>query len=817
MPKRIQNVTQDFRAGVLSPRYSANVTSEAFAHSLKLGENFIISMQGGGAFREGMEFIGYNATQERNRLFQFRRGGDVSDLIIEVSAGQTRYWVENSQGNMELLVDNITVLTDEDSGDPQDFLIDEDTGDFLTVGTVINPNPYTPADLESLYFTNQAQYGILCHANHPPIYITLNEDNTLVSEFLPLERIPQFVYNDPESPQVVAAKAEWKISFPSGWQQNGLVYRLTYNGVTGQSALGFAIQNAGTNALNMENQLIKAAEKQGYPLGQPGFSVVADDILNYTVTITGDDSGYDISVNPVMIYDQYPTTLPPVVQAQDGVDSNSDPVSEPAWSYPWVFLMPDNFYYKCIRPNIAHLDNRPGSGIDWELYWVNIGGVKPTGFDYQNPEGFTWGPDNTYTPMGRGFPTVTVFHEQRLYFMANKDNPTSLYGSAIGQYFDFNPGPNDDEAVLYILDSSDTPEIKWARSQKQLILGTSSGEWTIGADESIITATDINAQMQNATRAHLLMAVQVDTEIFYIEQGQRKLRSTRYNRDFGTFYSSYTSLMAEHLVATEGIKRVVHSQIPETMLTMLRNGGQPLFMTYEKDASLLAFSECITDGEVVDVISYFSKFHNRDYTFYVVNRNNRYTIERMRYPTNKDAEGFTAKGIVFMDSWVSGTVVGNTITGLEHLEQKDVYILVDDAWQIAPEPPGVFTVINGSVTLPADETGKLYAVGLPYTGRMTNFEMSDNIRGTGLGTKRRWNQLFTRVLNSSLPLIYGERAPDRRPIIPMGESDNVRAGLHDIDQNITGYESKGEIPVVQDRPYPLYVVAFFGQYQVEDD
>jgi hypothetical protein len=120
VPKRFQNVSQDFRAGVLSPRYTANVTSEAFAHSLRVGKNAIVSSQGGVAYREGMEFIEYNATQQPSRLFQFRRGGDVSDLLLEVNAGQTRYWLEDENGQIGLLVDNVTILFDEDSPDPND-------------------------------------------------------------------------------------------------------------------------------------------------------------------------------------------------------------------------------------------------------------------------------------------------------------------------------------------------------------------------------------------------------------------------------------------------------------------------------------------------------------------------------------------------------------------------------------------------------------------------------------------------------------------------------------------------------------------------
>lgn len=804
MPKEFQNYLQDFKFGVRSPRYAAAVEDDQFVHSVQEGRNFIISAQGGAAYREGMEFIGYGATQQPFRLFQFRRGGDVSDILIEVNAGQTRYWVEDDDGNMGLLVDNITQLTDEDTGD---FLIDEDTGDFLTVGTVVTANPYTVADLDTLYFTNQAQYGILCHSNHPPTYITLSSNLTLTSEPFPLERIPEFVYNDYKSPQVVSQVGNWKLSFPAGWEVNGMIYTTTYNGVSGTSTFAFDRATAATNASQIQAQLTAAAQKQGYTTS---FVVTAEDILNYTIDITGDNSGFDITVNPVMIYSYLPTALPPLAQAND--DANTDPVAEPVWSYPFV-LESDGFYFKCLLPHLATASDRPGNpmGATADIYWENLGAVKPVGYDYQNPQGLGWGAGNIYSPLDRGFPTVTVFHEQRLFFMANKDNPTSLYGSAIGQFFNFIPGPNDDEAVLFILESSDTPEIKWARSQRALILGTSSGEWSIGA-QTTISASDIDAKKpENASRAKLNMAVQIDTEIFYIEQGGRKLRSTGYSRDKGGYVSANVSLMAENLVSTTGITRVVQSSIPETLLTMVTTDGRPLWFIYEKVAGAVAFTEGVTDGKVVDVVSFFSTATNQDYTYYAVERNGRYMLERMRFPTNKLANNFTANDVVFMDSWVSGTVVGNTITGLGNLEQKEVYVLVDDAWQI-----GTFQVVDGTITLPADETGKLYAVGLPYTGYLETFEIRDNVRGTGLGTKRRWNQLVTRTLNSSLPLIYDERAADRRPVIPMGSSDNVQAGIRDIKQSVSGY-TDGKLIVTQDRPYPLYLMAFFGQYQVEDD
>jgi hypothetical protein len=234
-------------------------------------------------------------------------------------------------------------------------------------------------------------------------------------------------------------------------------------------------------------------------------------------------------------------------------------------------------------------------------------------------------------------------------------------------------------------------------------------------------------------------------------------------------------------------------------------------MTYTKEMGMMAYSEVETDGFVNDVAAYYSLATTQDYTFWAVERNGQYVLERMRYPCGKVCKPLTTNGIVCMDSWFSGTVSGLEITGLDLLNGKEVGVLIDDAWQIKE-----YTVANGKVTLPTDFTGSSYAVGLLYTGYMETFENPDNFQGTGLGTKRRWNDLYTRLLNSALPKVYGQRAPDRTPATPMNQSENVRPGIQDIRQNVSGFGS-GSIKIVQDRPYPTQVLAFFGSYQVEDD
>ena len=813
MPNKFQHLLQNFAAGVLSPRYACSVDSEAFSKSLKTGKNFIISSQGGAVFREGYEFISHGISNEKFRIFQFHRGGDESDLLIEISAGTVRYWEEDATDTPNLIVDNVTILTDEDTGPPQDFLTDE-SGNFLTLGIITSPNPYALDELDTLSFTNQDKYGVICHAAHPPLFITRRKDGTILAELLAVSRIPEFTYNDVNSPQLVSEAGDWQVNFPASWLNSGFAYFMEYNGVVaGPTNQIYSFdptdETTGTgnvNAVNIKAGLDAAIAKLGWTTQ---VTVTATDVLTYVVDFSGPNSGFPMAVTPSYGFTFIPLALPPLSQPLAG----GDQAIEPAWSYP-AMVLHNGRYYQCIQTHrVVAADDEPGVGTNWELYWKDLNVGKPVGFDYQYPNGNDWSATkpapneseaNIYSPMGRGFPTVSVFHEQRSILMANPDNPTALYGSGIGEFFHYTPGPNDDQPFLFVLDSSDTPKIKWARSQNNLLLGTSSGEWSVKARVTI-TPTDIDAEQQNNARAHLTPPVQVDAEIFYVEQGLRKVRSTRFSDSFESHQSADISLLAEHLVSTDGVSRIVGSYIPEVMLTLLRASGQPLYFSYEKASPVIAFTEAETLGTVYDISAYFSLAANADHTYYAVQRSNGWMLERMRYPTSKaDNIG------VYLDSFVTGTVTGNTITGLEHLNGETVHILLDKAWQI-----GKYTVINGTVVLDKDHTGKAYEVGIPYSGHLETFEIPDNVRGTGLGTKRRWVKLYTRLLNSSLPKVDSELSRDRRPSVPMGDPDFFVEGLRDVEQSIQGF-TDGSIRVTQDRPYPLYILGFFGEYQVED-
>ena len=154
---------------------------------------------------------------------------------------------------------------------------------------------------------------------------------------------------------------------------------------------------------------------------------------------------------------------------------------------------------------------------------------------------------------------------------------------------------------------------------------------------------------------------------------------------------------------------------------------------------------------------------------------------------------------------------------MDHLGGHEVACLVNDAWT------GTYTVVNGSINLEDNNIGGtepysgVYAVGIQYTGLLETFEIvTGNDRGTGLGTTRRWSNLYIRLLDSALPIVNGVLPPDRTPKTPMNIAEILRMGLQSVNIRGAGW-GDGSVTVVQDKPYPTQVVGLYGEFQLGDD
>lgn len=80
----------------------------------------------------------------------------------------------------------------------------------------------------------------------------------------------------------------------------------------------------------------------------------------------------------------------------------------------------------------------------------------------------------------RGYPRTVTFHEGRLFFGGVKSRPSTVFGSKVGLFFDFDPEEGlDDDALEATLDTSTFNSIVDITSGRDLQIFTTGGEFYV--------------------------------------------------------------------------------------------------------------------------------------------------------------------------------------------------------------------------------------------------------------------------------------------------------------------------------------------------
>ena len=91
-----------------------------------------------------------------------------------------------------------------------------------------------------------------------------------------------------------------------------------------------------------------------------------------------------------------------------------------------------------------------------------------------------------------GFPAAVAFYEQRLVFAGTANQPQTLFFSQSGDFENFERGTNADDGLVYTIGSNEVNVIRYLASGRQLIVGTSGGEFVVrasGFDEPLKLTT----------------------------------------------------------------------------------------------------------------------------------------------------------------------------------------------------------------------------------------------------------------------------------------------------------------------------------------
>ena len=278
-----------------------------------------------------------------------------------------------------------------------------------------------------------------------------------------------------------------------------------------------------------------------------------------------------------------------------------------------------------------------------------------------------------------GYPRAVAFYEQRLVFAGTDDQPQTLFFSQGGDFENFESGINSDDGMTYTIGSNEVNVIRFLASTRNLIVGTSGGEFVVrasGADEAI-TPTNIQIKQQTNHGSSDHTPVQAGNAVLFVQRAKRKIRELQYNFDVDGYIAPDVSLISEHITES-GLIELAYQQEPDSVVWGVRTDGQIATMTYKREEEVIGWARQIIGGTfgtgdaVVERIVSIPGDLDEDEIYLIVKRTiDGSTVRHIEYIKNFDF-GTDVNEAVFVDSSLSYTGATSTLAGAEAADQTTI-------------------------------------------------------------------------------------------------------------------------------------------------
>jgi len=425
-----------------------------------------------------------------------------------------------------------------------------------------------------------------------------------------------------------------------------------------------------------------------------------------------------------------------------------------------------------------------------------------------------------------GHPSCVTFFEQRLVFAATLSQPQTIFFSKSGDYenMDENRGGTiaDDDAIIYTIASNQVNAIRFMTATRTLIIGTAGGEFAVsgGSVDSAITPTNILIKKQSNNGAANVDALAVGNATLFLQRARRKLRELAYNFDVDGYVAPDLTILAEH-ISEGGFKQLSYQQEPNQIIWCVRNDGQLVGLTYQREQQVVAWHRHIFGGAfgsgnaVCESVATIPTDDSEYQTYVIIKRTiNGATKRYVEFIHQYDFDETDDTSFNFLDSQLdySGSAV-TTIGGLSHLEGQTVSVLANGATH--PDA----TVSSGQITLARSATK--VKVGLPYTSLLQTMRIDAGAQnGTSQSKTKRIYEITAR-LYESIGIEVGpdlnnmERIPFRSSANAMNSGISVFTGDKEIEFR-GNYETDGFIFVRQTQPLPLTILSLYPRLITND-
>jgi hypothetical protein len=425
-----------------------------------------------------------------------------------------------------------------------------------------------------------------------------------------------------------------------------------------------------------------------------------------------------------------------------------------------------------------------------EVPLFDTGNIDDADWEYEEGYEETWS-------SSRGWPRSVVFHEGRLYFGGSKQRPSTIWGSRVADFFNFDPGEAlDDASVEASLDTGTFNAIVDMYAGRNLQIFTTGGEFYVPqALDDPITPANLIVKAQTFFGMKPGLRVQnVDGATLFIQRQGKAIQEFIFSDSVNAYTSDKISLLSSHLLKSpEEMAVRVATSTDEGDRLMLVNGddGSIACYTLLRSQNVIAPSEWTTEGEFINIGV------DVDDIYVIVKRN------------------VNSADVYYVEVFDPNTLLDSATTGttgasvnMAHLEAETVQIIRDGI----VEPTQVVGASPHTVTFVSAATAT-FQVGLNFTPVMKTLPVEPNLPSGSLkGFKKRIFEVNAELFETQSLSINGSLIPFRSfGTNVLNSSVQEFTGIKTIN-GMLGYSYDGQITVTQDVPLKMSVLGI--EYKV---
>jgi hypothetical protein len=392
----------------------------------------------------------------------------------------------------------------------------------------------------------------------------------------------------------------------------------------------------------------------------------------------------------------------------------------------------------------------------------------------------------------KGYPAVIFYYQGRLGMAGTQYRRSTAWFSKSNRPLDFTTGAFDNDAIHIVMrEGSNLGDIRWAAPNRQLLLGALGGEIAVSGDP--LTPSKVGVQSQSSLGGAPIAPVNVGMASLFVQFDRRSIQETAFQLVSDKFVATDLSAAAWHLFKDGKVVDIKFARRPYPLLFAVMEDGTLLVMSYDRQNKILAWHPwIISGGGTVDSVCIGASTGGDD-VYLVVNRDNRKDI--LRYAAGR----FTDAALTSTDVDGPLTVTANAISGLSHLEGRQVQLRLRRPDGSAQVYIGNFVVAGGQLDisalgLAAAPTEVEVGLGISAKAWLNPPEYAD-IYGSVWGRQKTVHGVALYLVDSRGGSLNGIPIKDRKSNDPLDDAPPHKTGYH--VQEGEGLASNEDDPVVK--------------------